>query len=199
MSTNPTFGTLADAIVREENSQYPNDVGGIMSNGQPVDFGSDSASYQALLDKLQYDASGNSTNYSPNMTLADFENVYTGGDPNAADNIASILGVPTSTTLGSLSDQSLGNVAGSLGASNAGNVAATGSQSNAGSSMSPSGNASSTPGGFFGALETWLTNSTVNIVAVLIGLVLIAGAVWGFDTVRETVVSTAKGAAELAA
>jgi len=51
----------------------------------------------------------------------------------------------------------------------------------------------------FGSLETWLTSSATNIVAVLIGLVLVAGAVWGFDQVRETVVSTAKGAAELAA
>ena len=53
--------------------------------------------------------------------------------------------------------------------------------------------------GMFGSLETWLTSSTANIVAVLIGLVLIAGAVWGFDTVHDTVISTAKGAAALAA
>ena len=59
--------------------------------------------------------------------------------------------------------------------------------------------ASSGATGLFGSLETWLTSSATNIVAVLIGLVLVAGAVWGFDQVRETVVSTAKGAAELAA
>ena len=46
-----------------------------------------------------------------------------------------------------------------------------------------------------GTITSWFAN----IVAVLIGLVLVAGAVWGFDQVRETVVSTAKGAAELAA
>lgn len=48
-------------------------------------------------------------------------------------------------------------------------------------------------------IEQWLTASSVNIVAVVIGLVLVAGAVWGLDQVRETVVSTAKGAADLAA
>jgi hypothetical protein len=53
--------------------------------------------------------------------------------------------------------------------------------------------------GMFGSLETWLASSTANIVAVLIGLVLVAGAVWGFDTVHDTVISTAKGAAALAA
>ena len=50
-----------------------------------------------------------------------------------------------------------------------------------------------------GTITSWLSASSANIVAVLIGLVLVAGAVWGFDTVRDTVISTAKGAAELAA
>ena len=50
-----------------------------------------------------------------------------------------------------------------------------------------------------GTITSWLSASSANIVAVLIGLVLVAGAVWGFDTVHDTVISTAKGAAELAA
>jgi hypothetical protein len=53
--------------------------------------------------------------------------------------------------------------------------------------------------GILSGFQNWLTNSSVNIVAVLIGLVLIAGAVWGFSTVRDTVVETAQGAATLAA
>lgn len=53
--------------------------------------------------------------------------------------------------------------------------------------------------GLFAQFEQWLTTSSTNIVAVLIGLVLVAGAVWGFDAVKETVTSTAKGAAKLAA
>jgi hypothetical protein len=53
--------------------------------------------------------------------------------------------------------------------------------------------------GWLTSLEQWLTTSSANIVAVLIGLVLIAGAVFGFSQVRETVVSTAKGAAAIAA
>lgn len=50
-----------------------------------------------------------------------------------------------------------------------------------------------------GSITSWLSASSSNIVAVLIGLVLVAGAVWGFDTVHDTVISTAKGAAALAA
>ena len=55
------------------------------------------------------------------------------------------------------------------------------------------------PSGIFASLETWLTSSASNIVAVLIGIVLIAGAVWSFSSVKDTFISTAKGAAELAA
>lgn len=41
--------------------------------------------------------------------------------------------------------------------------------------------------------------SIIDIVAVVAGLVLLAGAVFGFDSVRETVIQTAKKGAEVAA
>lgn len=53
--------------------------------------------------------------------------------------------------------------------------------------------------GILGQFELWLQSEASNTVSVIVGLVLIAGAVWGFDTVRDSVVSTAKGAAALAA
>lgn len=43
-----------------------------------------------------------------------------------------------------------------------------------------------------GQFETWLTSSSGNIVAVLIGLILIAGAIFSFSTVKDTVISGAK-------
>lgn len=39
----------------------------------------------------------------------------------------------------------------------------------------------------------------VDVVAVLAGLILIAGAIWGFDNVRETTINIARRGAEVAA
>jgi hypothetical protein len=47
----------------------------------------------------------------------------------------------------------------------------------------------------FAGLETWLVSSSANIVAVIIGLVLIAGAIFGLSQVRDTIISGAKFAA----
>jgi hypothetical protein len=43
-----------------------------------------------------------------------------------------------------------------------------------------------------GKFETWLTSSTGNIVAVLLGLILIAGAIFSFSAVKDTVVGAGK-------
>lgn len=104
----PTFDALSQAIAQEENSQWPNNPGAIEdTSGVPIDFGSPAAGMAALEKKLEFDASGNSSVYDPSMSLSDFEHTYTGGDPNAGSNVASILGVPTTTPLSSLSDQAL--------------------------------------------------------------------------------------------
>lgn len=103
-----TYNTLAQAIAQEENSQWPNNPGAIEDTaGVPIDFRSPQAGMTALEKKLQFDASGQSSVYDPSMSLSDFEHTYTGGDPNAGNNVASILGVPSSTPLSALSDQSL--------------------------------------------------------------------------------------------
>lgn len=197
MST--TYNALANAIAKEENSQWPNNPGAITdSNGNKIDFGSLSAGMTALQNKLSYDASGQSKVYSPTMSLSDFENVYTGGDANAANNVASMLGVSTSTTLSQLSDQSLYTLDPNtinLGPGNSvslGNGTAT--------TTTPDGTVSGSGSlNLLSNFETWLSSSSANIVSVVVGFILIAGAVFSFSSVKDTVVSTAKTAAKLAA
>ena len=187
-----TYNALTAAIANEENSTWPNNPGALKdSSGNKMTFPSLEDGYQALQDKIQYDASGQSTVYSPAMTLADFEKIYTGGDQNAANNIGSMLGVSTSTTLANLSDQAL-NFPSLPGTPTSSNPATQ-------DSGTPSGVQPSKDGGMFAGLETWLVSSSANIVAVIIGLVLIAGAIFGLSQVRDTVISGAKTAAKFAA
>lgn len=198
MST--TYNALAAAIAQEENSQWPNNPGALMdTSGNKLTYPDYASGYQALLDKLSFDASGQSKVYSPNMTLADFEKLYTGGDPNAASNIGSMLGVPTTTTLSQLSDQSL------TPQTSSGNWltdwwkkymnAASTIQNNAidNPNVAIAGIAGTTPE----ALATGKSNIAygsifADIVAVLVGLVLIAGAIFSFSQVKETVITAAK-------
>lgn len=53
--------------------------------------------------------------------------------------------------------------------------------------------------GLFSGIEQWILSEQANWVAILVGLVLIAGAVWGFSTVRDTVTGTVRSAATIAA
>jgi hypothetical protein len=207
MST--TYNALASAIAQEENSQYPNNPGALEdASGNMLDFGSVENGWNALLNKLSYDASGNSTTYSPGMSLAQFESVYTGGDTNAGNNVSSILGVSPSTPLSQLSDQALGSsnnfaipdpsLTTELGP---GTSISLNPSNNTTTVTTPSGSqtGSASSSGIFGSFETWLSSSSANVVSVLIGLVLIAGAIFSFSTVRDTIVSTAKKGVALAA
>lgn len=64
---------------------------------------------------------------------------------------------------------------------------------------------STLPSWLQGLIDLWSpeTDASVSIlpdiVAIIIGIVLIAGAVWGFSTVRDTTISVAKKGAEIAA
>ena len=175
MST--TYNALAAAIAKEENSAWPNNPGALEdSAGNPLDFGSLEAGQKALLAKLNYDASGHSTTYSPTMSLADFESKYTGGDSNAANNIGSMLGVPTSTQLGQLSDQSLSDAASGAATADSPAQIALNKTKDAIAKVVPS--------------VSLLELSIANVSSILIGAILIAGAVFGFSQVRDAVVST---------
>jgi hypothetical protein len=202
MST--TFNAWAAAIAQNENSQWPNNPGALKdAAGNKLDFGSLSAGYQALQDKLQYDTSGKSAVYSPNMSLADFEKLYTNGDPNAANNIGAMLGVPTSTPISNLSDQTLSQSSGNLLSKLWDKYMKASSQMQDGDISNPNTAIAGITGQTPEQLATSGTSAGIsmftNVTAVVVGLVLIAGAVFGFSQVRETVVSTAKGAAALAA
>lgn len=190
-----TFNTLAQAIAQEENSQWPNNPGAIEDTaGVPIDFGSPQAGMTALENKLQYDASGQSSIYDPSMSLAQFETTYTGGDPNAGNNVASILGVPASTPLSALSDQSLSNSTNST-LNNIWNWAfplapSISSPANAEKSLSNPGS----------TILSWVFSS--RLIIGLLGIICIAVGLMMFKTtgvVIQTATKAGVKAAELAA
>lgn len=206
-SSNP-ITALANAIAQEEGynvqgslPQTLNNPGDLTANGSLLQFDSPQSGMSALIAKLQNVASGNSTTYPVNETLSQFENTYTNGDPNAASNIASILGNGTTpqTTMAAL----------------------LGGTSTPASTTSPTGTATSSTAStsdvpwwqgigqdiitgaeqaVFGGGGTLTTSAyLIRGVAILGGLVLIAGAVFGFDKVKDTAVNLTSKGAELAA
>jgi hypothetical protein len=187
MST--TFFNLADAITTEENSQWPNNPGALTNtDGTRATFADWGDGFDALVSKLGYDASGQSTAYSPNETLSQYMNTYTNGDPNAANTVASVLGVSPNTTLSNLSDQSSAVTGGPMTQEEFNN-------------MIDAGNYTSTFGGkespVTGKKEstTNLSNVAPRLAAVVVGFILIAGAVFSFSQVKQTIISTAQLAA----
>jgi hypothetical protein len=189
-----TLQDFENAIAQEEGynvqgslPQTLNNPGDLTSNGSLLSFPTPQAGWDALTSKLQNIASGNSSVYPENETLAQFENTYTNGDPNAANNVASILGVSPSTTLQNI----FNNGAGSTGDNSSSSV--PGSVASAGAS------AASGPLGFlislFGSGTLSTSDYLIRGVAIASGLILIAGAVFGFDKVQQTVIDSAKGAA----
>lgn len=197
MST--TYNALADAIVQIENSQWPNNPGALKDlHGNKIEYPSFQEGYDALLTKLAYDASGASSIYSPEMTLKDFETLYTGGDTNAANTLAAKLGVPSDTLFKNLSDQNLEQPSQTDTSSVTQNEPTTIQKIFAetlGKLFPLPGNTNPD-----GTKNADMPNSIfANVTAVLIGLVLIAGAVFSFSQVKETVINTAKTAAKFAA
>lgn len=165
------------------------------SDGSPLTFSSLNEGVSALQNYVNNAMGGTSNYYSPNETLAQFENTYTGGDPNAANNIASMLGVSPSIPMSSLSDQNLGSVSsgvnvqpkwwkwllpGSTVLNDAGQAA-----QNMKSQAS-------------GLLLLGRLLEPQNTAAFLIGLILVAAAVFGIDKVQDTAITTAKRGAEIA-
>lgn len=200
-TTNP-LQALANAIAQEEGynvsgslPQRLNNPGSLTdaTTGSLIQFPDAQTGWQALVSKLQNIASGNSKVYSPSMTLEQFENTYTGGDPNAANNLSSILGVPKSTSLSS--------IFGGAGATSTTPASSSSSKSSSSSSTGGFGdNAISFLTGLFGGGDPLDTSQyLIRGVAIAGGLILITGAVFGFDSVRETVITTAKKGAEVAA
>lgn len=197
--TQPTLSldSLAAAIEREENvNPAKNNPGAITSGGVVATYPTTQAGQSALINQLQRATSGASPYYSPSESLEQFEETYTGGDLNAGSNVASFLGVPSTTPMSSFTNvpsnqPSAPSATGSpslwsqalnyiLNPTQAGVDAA-----NAMGAGSPVGGSTS-------------KYSIVDGIVVVVGLILLAGAVFGFKNIQDTVVSgvrTGAGAA----
>jgi hypothetical protein len=198
---------LAQAQAREE-GYYDTSNGvnlpQVLNNPLDITEGGTLLSYSDPNDSFNdfYNLLGNAGNsgspYSPNETLQQFEDTYTGGDPNAAANVASILGggVSPQTPI----SQIVGNTASQSQAASGGTASSTGPLSFLQQLFGYAANAA-TGGQLMGQSSTQLVSSSYLIrgVAILGGLILIAGAVFGFKSVQSTVVTGARRAAETGA
>jgi hypothetical protein len=79
-----------------------NNPGDLESGGSVTSYPDPQSGWDALTGQLEAIVNGTSSVYSPNMTLAQVGNIYAGGDPNWAANVAQQLGVSTDTPIGSL-------------------------------------------------------------------------------------------------
>lgn len=119
------MSTLADAIAIAEGYGQPGaiptaannpgdlalgDIGyGTMGQGITV-FPTQQAGQAALDNQLSLIQSGGSQYYSPNETISQMGNTWSGGNPDWANNVASALGVSPNTPINSLSQNSSGGL-----------------------------------------------------------------------------------------
>jgi hypothetical protein len=113
--------SLADAISKAEGFGSPDTIParannpgdlklgdqghGVMraADGQEITiFGTPQEGRAALEDQLEKIYSGRSKYYTPDMTLEEFGQIYSGGGPDYGANLAGLLGVEPTTTLGEL-------------------------------------------------------------------------------------------------
>jgi hypothetical protein len=214
-----TLQQLIAAIEQEEGGTKAagyalNNPGDLMTtSGNLESFGSMTEGETALQGYIQNAASGTNQNYYPGETLGEFETTYTGGDPNAAGNIGKILGVdPSTTSLASIvNNNDLGG--GSPASNQSFNPVLTGIEQGLenvsglnfpgagaigqGATMAKQASEASEP--WYKQLEDWITSGVNREVAILVGIVLIAGAVFGFRELSTTVIQGVKKGATLAA
>jgi hypothetical protein len=207
----PTYSiaSLAEAIANEENNnpQY-NNPGAIMPGGVMATYPTPEAGESALENLLNNAIGGNSQYYNPTMTLEQFEETYTGGDTNAGNNVADYLGVPVSTPISAFGQNSQLNPAANLGTQLGTPNTATAAQSadtldspwtqalNAVTAASPAASVASLGTQAATAVQkAFGLPSLTDTVVILAGLVLLAGAVFGFKTLTSTVVEGARNVA----
>lgn len=219
MATLPTLAQLEQAIFSEEGgtnaagyaSNNPADL--MNTSGELQSFSSLTEGETALTGYLQNAASGANQNYYPGESLGEFETTYTGGDPNAAQNLSSLLGgVNTeTTTLGSIVNNTGYTGAETLpslpeetplgigeGPATTGTVdiSPSGAVTTTGVNGSQTAQAS-TSTSWITSIENWLSAAVPREVAILVGVILIAGAVFGFHEISTTVVQGVKKGAAL--
>ncbi len=206
MSTSlPSLGDISQAIANAEGYGIPGaiptvannpgdlangDIGyGSMGNGITV-YPDPQSGYTALQNQIMAIQNGSSANYSPTDSIASIGDTWTGGtatapgDPNWANNVASSLGLdPSQSLFGAAGNGSAGGTVAP--------TAPTPSTTEGGSPLAGAGNIFSALLGGTGAGSGLLERGVV----IGIGLILIAGGVFGFDRVQEVAVGAAKTAA----
>lgn len=180
------------------------DIGyGTVNNGITV-FPSLSAGVAALQQQAAGMLNGSSSIYSPNMTVAQAANLYSGGDPNAASNWASYLGVSPNDPLSTLNAGSTGengitnySYGGSGNSLSLGSVAGNPLQTAPQTGTGASGNPASTSSSGSGSGASLGTISS-RLAAFIIGMILILAGVFSFKQTQSIIKFAGKGA-ELAA
>jgi len=181
---------LAAAIAYAEGFGVPgaiptvrNNPGDLTQSGVIATYPDSTAGYTALETQLQTIAAGRSRYYNPNMSIAQIGSIYANGDPNWASNVADYLGVSPDTPFSAVYSPGGASLAGGngSGASNTGGASGGG----VGAYLDPTGGALST---LFGS------GSGTRVVTVIVGLILVAAGVFGFNRVREIVVDSGKAA-----
>jgi hypothetical protein len=185
---------LENAIAQEEGyyantptvPQLRNNPCDVTSGGQVATFDTIDEGWDACTNQINSALNGSSQYYSPDESLSDFASTWTGDTSGqAASNLESILQQPATATLSSLTG---------LGNSQSTSTSALPSQT----TVSTSGG--NNPPSWWSSLFSFAGNAKtpsgalIRGVAVLAGLVLIAGAVFGFDKVQTAIVGAAKTA-----
>ena len=203
------MGTLASAIAALENTNpaynnpgaitdnAPGQTGQYFGAGIPI-FSTYEAGEAAFETKIANIYNGNSSVYSPSMTLSQFGETYA-PNQNYGNSLANILGVSPDTQLSSIPSG-----VGSVGAAGTG-----GSSPISNSSLITQAIASKfglniggSGGGILASIENWLTSHAEDFVVVIVGLILIAAGVFAFkesQTIIQTVGRGVKAGASIAA
>jgi hypothetical protein len=153
---------------------------GTASNGETI-FGSMSDGWAALENQVQGMLNGSSSIYNPNMSIQDAASLYTGGDnPTAwANNVATGLGTTPSSSLASANSSAGGDQSPSAVQSIINRVIAAANPF----STSPTGQGGP-------SLTSRLQLS--RIIVIIIGLLLIAAALFSFKTTQTVIQGSAK-------
>lgn len=218
-TTGISFDAFANAIANEENiasglqssnNPYALEMGDVgfgtsqaAGGNQLTNFGSLQDAYNALLNMFTKDVNGQSSVYNPNMSISQYMTTYTGGNQNAGNTVANILGVNPSTpisAIGTTPSSGIGSVfnpaTGTATNPVTGTALGTASQSSL-LSFLPSWAQTLFGGSATGQQES--VSLVYDVVAVVVGLVLIAGAVFGFKSLGNTVVQGVQKGGKLAA
>lgn len=217
MGSSILFPDFAGAVAQEEgvsgsllessNNPFALELGDIgygtssaAGGNQLTNFPSITAAYAAFQQMFAKDVSGASSIYSPNQSIQDYMTEYTGGNANAGNTVASILGVPASTPISSVGGAGTAGSGGTLPLSNqyygstpssisVGSTAGTPPQTGSGGSP-----AASDLGIGSGALPSWL----IRAIAIIAGLILVAGAIYTLKSTQNVITNVKRGATRAA-